>query len=199
VSDLARPGANVTGTTFFMPELNAKRMELLKEALPGLRRVAVFTNPDNPATPPILNAIGEAARAFGVEMVLFPVRGAQDLEGAFAAMAAQRVEGLMIMDEQVYFANAGPIAALAGRNRLPLIGPVELAAAGSLVAYGVNFLDMYRRTGFYVDRILKGAKPASLPVERATSFEMIVNLKTANAIGVQVPKSLVLRANRVIE
>jgi len=200
VASLARPGRNVTGSTGFSPEAAAKRLELLKDAFPRTRQVAVLFNPDNPSYIRLsLPAMEAAAKSLKLELQQFPVRGPGEFDSAFAAMAKRRVDAVVIGQDAVLTANVGAIANLAARMRLSSIGPSELAEAGGLMAYGANRLDLFRRAGYFVDRILKGAKPADLPVEQATRFEMVLNLKTAKAFGIQFPQAVLARADRVIE
>jgi putative ABC transport system substrate-binding protein len=199
VSSLARPGGNVTGLTFFAPELNAKRLELLKETLPGLTDVGILLNLVNPMNEPILAHMSRVAQPLKLELHQLDVRAPTDFEGAFAAMAAQRVGALVVIDDAVLLANAPAVAALALKQRLPSCGWPDFAIGGGLMAYGVDTLDMFRRAATFVDKILKGAKPSDLPVERATKFETIVNLKTANALGLTIPYNLLARADEVIE
>ncbi len=199
VESLARPGGNVTGLTFFNPELAAKRFELLKEILPGLTEVGLLLNPANPINEQIVPAIKLTAQALRLEVHPFGVRGPAEFEGAFAAMAARRVGAVVVIDDATLIANAPAVARLALQQRLPSSGWPDYAVAGGLIAYGVNFPDLFRRAATFVDKILKGAKPADLPVERATKFETIVNLKIAKALGLDVPTAILLRADEVIE
>ena len=199
VASLARPGANVTGLTFFQPELVAKRMELLKEIIPELRNVGALLNLANPMNEPVLPQVSRLAQSLKLEIHQFDVRDRSALEGAFAAMAAKRVDGLVVFDDAVLLANAGSVAALALKQRLPSCGWPDFALEGGLIAYGVNFPDMFRRAASFVDKIMKGAKPGDLPVERASRFETIVNLKTAKAIGIELPTATLLRADQMIE
>jgi putative ABC transport system substrate-binding protein len=199
VSSLARPGANVTGLTFFQPELIAKRLELLKEIIPDLRDVGALLNLANPMNDPILPQISQLAQSLKLEIHQFDVRGPADLGDAFATMRTKRVRGVVIFDDAMLLANAGPLARLALEQRLPSSGWPDFALEGGLIAFGVNFPDMFRRAATFVDKILKGARPGDLPVERATKFETIVNLKTAKAIGVELPTATLLRADKVIE
>jgi putative ABC transport system substrate-binding protein len=199
VSSLSRPEGNVTGFTFFNPELAAKRLELLKEAVPHLTRAAVLLNPDNPSNRLILQELERTATALKLTLQRVEARGPSDFERAFAAMANQLVGAAVIHEDTMLNANAGAIAHFAARQRLPSCGFPEFGAAGGLMAYGVHFPDMDRRAATFVDRILKGAKPGDLPVERATEFTLIVNLKTAKALGLTIPPSLLLRADSVIE
>ena len=199
VASLARPGGNVTGSTFFQPELAAKRLELLRDALPRTRRVAVLLNPDQSSHPLIFQAMELTAKSLKLELHQFGVRGPDEFESAFAAMAKRRVDAVAIIEDPSTIANAKAVADLAARKRLPSIGHVELAEAGGLMAYGVNIPEMWRRAAVFVDKILKGAKPADLPIERATKFELIVNMKTAKALGIKIPQSILVRADKVIE
>lgn len=199
VPNLARPGKNITGTTFFQPELLAKRMELLKVAAPRLTAVALVLNPDSPSAAPNVRAMEEAARTLKVGLQRFPVRRLDQLGGAFAAMARKRVGGVVISEDPVWNPHVKRLADLAARHRLASIGPLLFAEAGGLLGYGVNFFELYRRAGYFVDRILKGASPGDLPIERATRFELVINRKTAEALGRAIPQKLVLRADRLIE
>jgi putative tryptophan/tyrosine transport system substrate-binding protein len=199
VSSLARPDGNVTGLTFFAPELNAKRLELLKETMPGLTDVGILLNLVNPMNEPILAHMSRVAQPLKLELHQFGVRAPTEFEGAFAAMAAKHVGSLVVIDDAVLLSNAPAVAALALKQRLPSCGWPDFAIDGGLMAYGVDSLDMFRRAATFVDKILKGAKPSDLPVERATKFETIVNLKTANALGLTIPYNLLVRADDVIE
>lgn len=199
VTNLARPGGNVTGLTFFNPELAAKRLELLKEIVPTLTRVGVLLNLANPMNEPTLPEMKRVAEPLKLELELFDVRAVTNFEGAFAGMMAKRIGALVVIDDAVLLANAPKVAALALQQRLPSCGWPDFATDGGLLAYGVDFLDMYRRAATFVDKILKGAKPGDLPVERSTKFETIVNLKTAKVLGLEIPYNLLARANEVIE
>ena len=199
VASLARPGGNVTGLTFFNPELVAKRFELLKETLPGLTEVGLLLNPANPINEPIIPMVKPTAQALRLEVHPFGVRGPAEFNGAFAAMAAKRVGAVVIIDDAILIANAPVVASLALQHRLPSSGWPDYGLAGGLIGYGVDFPDMFRRAATFVDKILKGTKPIELPVERATKFETIVNLKTAKALGLDVSTATLLRADQVIE
>jgi len=199
VSSLARPGGNVTGMTFFNPELAAKRLELLKEAVPGLVQTGIVIDPANPSAELVRSAMKLTAQSLKLELSEFAVREPADLEGAFARMAAKPVGAFMITEDPVLIYSAETSAKLALKYRLVSCGFPEFAQAGGLVGYGVDFPEMWRHTATFVDKILKGAKPADLPVERPTKFVTIVNLKTAKSIGIEVPTSLLLRAEQVIE
>jgi putative tryptophan/tyrosine transport system substrate-binding protein len=199
VSDLAHPTGNVTGLTFFNPELASKRLELVKEVVPNLRNVGVLSNPTNPFNETIDPLIARTAQALQVALHRFAASKPAALEGVFAEMAAKHIDGLVILDDSMLLANSPTIAKLALRGRLPSSAWSDFAVDGGLIGFGVNFPDEFRRAATYVDKILRGAKAADLPIERATKFETILNLKTAKAIGVEVPTSLLLRADEVIE
>jgi putative ABC transport system substrate-binding protein len=198
VPSLARPGGNVTGLTFFVAELNAKRLEFLKQALPRLKRAAVLMNPDNEMAP-VLREMTQAGSTLGVEVVRFDVRAPDGFEGAFAAMAEQRAEALVVVEDAMLNVNAARLGALATTKRLPSIGLDDVATGGGLLAYGVDQLDMFRRAATYVDKIFKGARPADLPIERSSTFELVINLKTARHLGIAMAPTLRMRADRVVE
>ena len=199
VASLAKPGGNMTGLTYFTPELSAKRLELLKETMPGLTDVGALLNAINPANAPIVPAVRRTAESLKLKLHEFGVRGADEFEAAFAEMASKRIGALVIIDDANLIANAKTLAQIALRQRLPSSGWTDYAVAGGLLSYGINFPEMFRRAANFVDKILKGAKPNDLPVERAAKFETIVNLKTAKALGIEVSTSLLLRADQVIE
>ena len=199
VVSLARPGGNITGSTFFSPELSAKRLELLKETMRRITQVAVLLNPDNTAIGPDFQAMQIAAKSMKMELQPFEARGPNEFDSAFSAMAKRRVDAVAIHQDPMLTANARAIANLAAKLRLPSIGGTEFAEAGGLIGYGANLPDLYRRAATYVDKILKGAKPAELPVEQPIKFELVINMKTANALGIKIPNSILLRATKVIE
>ncbi len=199
VASLARPGGNITGSTFFNPELAAKRLELLRETLPRVTRVARLVNPDNPAMGPVFQGMEPTAKSLKLELESIEVRGPADFERAFKTMADKHVGGVVILEDGMINANIQAIAALAAGLRLPSIGITEFAQAGGLMAYGVSLSDMYRRAAVFVDKILKGAKPGDLPIERATKFETVLNQKAARAMGITFPRSVLVRADRLIE
>ena len=198
VASLARPGGNVTGLTWFSHEVSAKRLELLRDALPRTKRVAVLINPTFPANASILQAMELRAKSLKLEIQQFEARGPNEFESAFTAMAAKRVDAVTVIDDAMLIAHAEAIATLAARKRLPLVGFNETVEAGGLMAYGANFPEMWRRAASYVDKILKGAKPGELPIEQATKFELVINLKAAKALGLTIPQSLLQRADEVI-
>jgi putative tryptophan/tyrosine transport system substrate-binding protein len=196
VASLARPGANITGSSFFYPEINAKRLELIKECVPGLTRAGVLMNPDNPAA--VLHAMEQTAQALNVKLQPVNVRRLDELDAAFE-MAKGQIEALTVIDEGLFIANVKRVVDLAIRDRLPSIGFREYCAAGGLAAYGVDFPHIWRESMTLVDKILKGAKPADLPVQQATRFEFVINLKTAKTLGLALSPTLLARADEVIE
>jgi putative ABC transport system substrate-binding protein len=199
VASLARPGGNITGLTFFVPELSAKRLELLKEAVPHVTRAAFLSNPENASTRPSLRAMEISARSLKLDLQHFEVRGPEEFDGVFAAMARLRIEALVVGNDGMLIANARAIGSLAARRRLPSSGPNEFAQTGGLIGYDVNHFEQYRRAAAYVDRIARGTKPGELPIERPTKFEMVLNRKTAKILGIAIPQQLLLRVDRVIE
>ena len=199
VSSLARPGGNVTGLTFFLPELAAKRLELLKEVLPAVSAVGILLNSANPMNDPILSQMNSIAQPLKVELHQFDAQSPADFDKAFAAMAVRHVGALAVFEDAMLNANAPAVAALALKQRLPSCGWPDFAVRGGVMGYGVDFPDMFRQAATFVDKIIKGAKPGELPIERATKFEIIVNLKTAKALGLSIPYNLLVRANDVIE
>lgn len=198
-SSLSRPGGNVTGTSHFLPELAAKRLELLKEAMPGLVKAGVLFNAANRSSEPILAAVRGAARSLKLDLSEFAVRDAADLDEAFREMTAKSVAAFVVPEDPMLIYNSPAIARLALRQRLGSCGVSELAQAGGLMAYGIDFIDAWRRAALFVDKILKGAKPADLPVEQATKFKLELNLRTASTLGVTFPLSLLGRAEVTIE
>jgi putative tryptophan/tyrosine transport system substrate-binding protein len=201
VTSLARPGANITGTSSMTAEVVGKQLELLKETLPKISRVAALWNPGNPIFQAIQRKETEsAAGALGMQLRILEARGPDDIDRAFATMAKERTRALLVLGDPVFLSHRKRIAHLAAKGRLPAIsGTREHVEAGGLMAYGPSFPDMYRRAATYVDKILKGAKPAELPVEQPTKFELVVNLKAAEQIGVSIPPNVLARADRVIK
>jgi putative ABC transport system substrate-binding protein len=201
VASLARPGGNVTGITNLSRDLGGKRLELLKEAVPKVARVAVLNDPAIPGTSlEVKEALPVAARALKLTIRPWHVRGTDDFERVFAALNRQRPDGLYVPGGgQLMRANEKRIASFAIKSRLPSIyGRSEAVDAGGLMSYGADLADSYRRVAYYVDRILKGAKPADLPVEQPMKFELVINLKTAEQIGLTIPPNVLVRADRVI-
>jgi len=201
VASLARPGGNVTGFGVDAgDEIFGKRLELLKETLPNLSRVGVLWNPDFAPNRSRLTSMREATRALGLTLVPAEARGLDALEQAFATMVRERAQAFVVFGDPLLFNNRGQIGVVALRNRLPAISTArEYAEAGLLLAYGPNLQDQFRRSAIFVDKIFKGAKPADLPVEQPTKFELVVNLKTAEALGLTLPPTLLARADEVIE
>jgi putative ABC transport system substrate-binding protein len=199
VASLPRPGANVTGSTYFLPQLMAKRLELLKEAMPHIARVAILVKPDNPLFKSTLPVLKTAANSLRLDLQQFDARGPSEFEAAFSAMARNRSEAIVFQEDAVFLGNLKAIGDLAAKQSLPFAGSSEFADAGALIGYGVDFLDMCRRAAVFVDKMLKGARPADVPVEQATKFETVLNLRAAKSLGVTIPTSILLRADRVIE
>jgi putative ABC transport system substrate-binding protein len=200
VTSFAQPGGNITGVTHIPSELDTKRLELLKEAVPSASRVAVLWNPEFPPNVEGLPELKKAAQALHVELDLVAYQGAQEFEGAVAAMRRDGAEALFVMPHPTASGHATRLAALAATNRLPAMAPYrEFAEAGGLLAYGGMFADMYRRVPIFVDKILKGAKPGELPVERPMRFDFVINLKTAKALGITIPQAILFQATEVIE
>ena len=200
VASLSRPGGNITGLSFFNPELAAKRLELLKELKPSLTKAAVLLNATNPAGKNlIMQELGKVAGSLSLQVQPFEVAGPAEFERTFVLMADQQVSAIVIHEDPMLNANSRALVDLVAKHRMVSCGFPEYVAAGGLMAYGINFSDMDRRAATFVDKILKGAKPGELPVERATKFVLIVNLKAAKAIGVELPTSILLRADQVIE
>jgi putative ABC transport system substrate-binding protein len=200
VPSLAHPGGNITGQSFFNPELSGKKIELLKEALPRMTRAACLLNANNPgSTGPVLEAMKAAANSLKIDLHQFAVRQSDDLRSAFEGMKEAGIEGVAIDDEGIFNANAAAVAGLALKQHLISSGTKEFAQAGGLIGYGVNHFATFRRAAVFVDKVLKGVQPADLPIEQATTFEFVLNSKTAKALGLDVPPSLLVRADEVIE
>jgi len=199
VKSLAKPEGNITGITYFLPELMAKRLELLREAFPHASRVAVLTNPDNPSTEPVLKAMRVRAESLRTALLPGAARSPEELGGAFAAAGRNRAAAVVITDDAMLNANGAAIAELAAKRALPTVGFAELADDGGLMSYGVNRIDFWRRAAYFVDKIAKGVKIADLPVEQPDKFEFVINMRTAKALGLKIPQSVRLRADRVIE
>jgi putative ABC transport system substrate-binding protein len=200
VPSLAHPGGNVTGLSSGITESYPKRVEVLGELLPRLKRIAALLNMGNPVIPPQWNVIEVSARTLGIQASLIDVRRPEDLRQAFGAAANLRAQALVVGLDGVTQANLRPIAELAVRQRLPSIYPAkDYAHVGGLMTYGSSDFHMYRRAATFVDKILKGARPANLPVEQPSKFELVINLKTAKALGLTIPSSLLQRADQVIE
>jgi putative tryptophan/tyrosine transport system substrate-binding protein len=200
VASLARPGGNVTGLTNLGRELAGKRLELLKEAVPKLARVAVLYEPANPnSVREVKEVLPVAAHALGLTVRSWEVRDADGFERVFAALNKQRPDGLYVVGSALLTVNEKRTAGFALKSRLPSVGNRGYVDAGGLMSYGADFADSYRRIAYFVDRILKGAKPADLPVEQPTKFELVINLKTAKQIALTIPQSMLYRADKVIK
>jgi putative ABC transport system substrate-binding protein len=198
VSSLARPGGNITGSSFFYAELNAKRLEIMKELMPSLARGGVLLNSDNSAMPSIVRAMMQTAKVINVTLQSIDVRHLNELEPAIERARSQ-LDSIVVVEDGLFVANRTRIAELAIKNRLPSIGFREYCEAGGLAAYGADFPQIWRSAGAFVDKILKGRKPADLPIEQATRFEIVLNLKTAKTLGFDVPPAMSARANEAIE
>jgi putative ABC transport system substrate-binding protein len=202
VASLARPGGNITGlTTTPTLEIYGKQVELLKETVPAASRVAVLRNAARAAfNAPALREVERAARSLGLTLQIHEVRGPEEFDRAFEAMAREQADALFVLADPVFWFHRRRLADLHARHRLPAMHTVrDHVEAGGLASYGVDFADLARRSATYVDKILKGAKPADLPVEQPTKFELVINLKTAKALGLTIPQSILIRADQVIE
>jgi putative ABC transport system substrate-binding protein len=201
IASLARPGGNITGLTFLAGlEIVGKTLQLLKEAVPGIRRVAVLWNPTHPTHQVALQELKAAARVLGVELQPLGARGPDEFDSAFSAMARERADALLVMPETIFVQHRIRLADFAAKHRLPAMHAVrEHAEAGGLMAYAPNVVEIVRHAAIFVDKILKGAKPADLPVEQPTKFELVINMKTAKALGLTIPQSVLFRADQVIQ
>ena len=199
VASLARPGGNITGSSSRSPELYPKQMELLKAVVPGLSRLAVLWNPDSSSGRLHLKEIESAAHALGIQLQLVEVRGAHDLQSAFSMPQAKRPDAIVVVPDPSIDSIQTQIAEAAANARLPAIfNKSAFAQAGGLLAFGARYSDFFRRAAYYVDKILKGAKPADLPLEQASVFDLVINLKTAAALGLTIPGTLLVRADQII-
>ena len=197
---LAKPGGNLTGLAILSLELTSKRLQLLKEAFPRLSRVAVLWNPDNPGNALVLKEVETAAQALGLSWQGFAVQRPDKIVGTFEAVVGAQCNGILAIEDSVLFSHLFRIVESAARSRLPAMYAFrQFADAGGLMSYGPNTPDSFRRAAVYVHKILKGAKPADLPIEQPTKFELVINLKTAKALGLTIPQSLLLRADQVIQ
>jgi putative ABC transport system substrate-binding protein len=200
VTSLVHPGGNVTGLSLMMPETTVKGLELFKEIVPTLSRVAVIFDPATPSHGPSLKAADAAGPKLSLRIQPVPVRSATEYESAFSSIVRERVDGVLVLSTPLFIAGAKPLADLAIAQKLPsLFGPSHNVQAGGLMSYSPHRADQWRRAAIYVDKILKGAKPADLPVQQPTKFELVINLKTAKAIGLTISESFLLRADKVIE
>ena len=200
VASLARPAGNITGLVNLLAGLSGKRLELLKEALPGILRIGILWNPENPSSVSGFKETQSAARALAMQLQSLEVRSADNFAGAFQAATKAQARALTVVSDSLMFSNRRRLLELASKNKLPTMHTQSLwVDAGALMSYGTNFPDLYRRAAIFVDKILKGAKPAELPVEQPMKFEFIVNLKAAKAIGLTIPPNVLARADRVIK
>jgi ABC-type uncharacterized transport system substrate-binding protein len=201
IASVARPGGNITGLSYSVGmEIFSKQLELLKETVPKARRVAILSNPANPGQPAVIKNVRVAAQSLGVQLQLLEARGLNEFDGAFAAMARERAGALLVMGDPVFDFHRTRLAELAAKSRLPAIyGLRTQTEAGGLMSYGVDLRDNSRRAATYVDKILKGAKPADLPVEQPAKFELVINANTAKALGLTLPQSILVRADEIIQ
>jgi putative ABC transport system substrate-binding protein len=200
VASLARPGGNITGLSNFAPELSSKRLEILREVVPNLSRVAVLGSSTGASYALVMKELELAAKVLGVKLQYLDILEPKDVESAFRAAAEGRADGVTTFASAMVVSQRAQIVELAAKNRLPgIYHNSQFAEAGGLMFYGVNVLDLDRRAAVYVDKILKGAKPADLPVEQPTKFELVINLKTAKQIGLTIPQSVLYRADKVIK
>jgi putative tryptophan/tyrosine transport system substrate-binding protein len=200
ISSLARPGGNITGSTFLNPELVAKRFDLAKETLPSIARVAFLFNPDNPLDRvDLLQSAIKTAQTLNVELETVATRMPEEISAALSAMKSRHIDAVTATDDSMFFSHAAAIAEASVQNRLALFGSVELAQAGALIGYGPDITALYRRAATFVDKIIKGAKPADIPVEQPTKFKLVINVKTAKALGLTIPDNLLSLADEVIE
>jgi putative ABC transport system substrate-binding protein len=201
IASLARPGGNITGLANDpAPEIIGKNLELLKEAVPRVSRVAFLWNPVPPGAGTSKNVVESAARNLNVIVQSVEIRGRNEVEGAFAAMVRERANGVVVAQDPITLGSRNQVVLLAARSRLPAVYALrEFVEVGGLMSYGPNIADQFRRAAAYVDKILKGARPADLPVEQPTKFDLVINLKTAKALGLTIPPSLLARADQVIE
>ena len=198
VASLARPGGNVTGFSLMATDLTAKRLQLLKETLPRLVRVSVLWNPDTRSHLKVIDELKASAPALGMELNLASARTPDELRETFSAISRGRAQALYVLDDAFFARNRTSILAFAFENRIPVFGDKGLAQAGALICYGPDFGDLYRRSAAFVDKILKGARPSDLPIEQPTRFELVVNLKSAEALRIVIPQSIIVRADEII-
>ncbi len=198
-ASLARPGGNITGLSAMQVDVSPKYLELLKLMMPALSRAAVLVNPGNPAHPAFLKGVQAAAEELGLKILPVDARNPEEIERGFAAMRRERADAVIILGDAFFIGQRRQITQLAARNQLPAMYSFrEDVEAGGLISYGQNIADFYRRAAYFVDKILKGAKPGELPIEQPTKFELVINLKTAKALGLTIPQSFLVRADRVI-
>jgi putative ABC transport system substrate-binding protein len=200
VASLARPGGNITGLSMLLTELTVKQLEISREAMPGATRIGVLWNPATPSHTVALRALAAAGKQLGTELQMVPVRAVEEFDPAFAAMTGERVDCFLVLPAVLTYSHRAFLAELSLKYRLGgVFQQKESVEVGGLMSYGADTLDLYRRSAFYVDRILKGEKPADLPVQQPTKFELVINLKSAKALGIDIPPMLLARADEVIE
>jgi putative ABC transport system substrate-binding protein len=200
VASLARPGGNATGVTFLLAELGAKQLGLLRELVPAAKRIGLLVNPNNTTSKAQMSDVVAAASTVGATIDVVPASDSREIEGAFAMLVRERVEALLVGTDPFLYSRRVQLATLAARHAIPAIYPVrENVEVGGLMSYGTSLTEVYRQVGAYTVRILKGVKPADLPVVRSTKFELVLNLPTARALGLEIPPTLLARADEVIE
>jgi ABC-type uncharacterized transport system substrate-binding protein len=200
VNTLGHPEANVTGLALQSPETTAKRLQMLKELVPAVRRIAVLVNPGNESKDVWRQDLPVAADKLSIELIVEEARTSNEIEGAFDSAVRRAADGMIVHDDALFYAQAARIGALASRSRLPVMGGNSvIAEGGGLASYGANRLELVRRSAIFVDKILKGASPADLPIEQPTKFELVINVNAAKTLGLTIPESLLLRADTVIE
>jgi putative tryptophan/tyrosine transport system substrate-binding protein len=200
VVSLARPGGNITGLSMLLTDLAPEELKILTEVVPQAKRIAVLWNPTTPSLPPAMKAVDAAGQRLGLQLVKVPAQASEDFDAAFALMARQSPEALMVVASPLFITHRERLADLAREHRLPaMFGSKENVQAGGLISYSADLTDLHRRAASYIDKILRGAKPDELPVEQASKYEMVINLKTAKALGITIPASLLARADEVIE
>jgi putative tryptophan/tyrosine transport system substrate-binding protein len=200
VASLSHPGGNVTGMSMLLTEISVKELEILRETLPNAVRIGVLWNPTTPSHPTAVRAVEAASEKLGVQLVLTPAGAVSEIEEAFAMMTRERVDGVLVLSSPLYTTQGAMLAEFQIRDRLPAISANRASVdVGGLMSYGADLDDLYRRSAAYIDKIFKGEKPADLPVEQASKYKMVINLKTANALGITVPPVVFARADEVIE
>ena len=199
ISSLAKPGGNITGSTLLNSELMAKRIELLKEVIPRITRVGALLNSDNELGKYLLKTMQARAKSLDLTLYSFGARATSEIESVVAAMEQKQIDAAVVSEDAVFIANGATISRLMVKNKIMSAGYGAYAADGGLIGYGASYLETYRYAATFVDKILKGAKPADIPVEQPTKFDLVVNIKTAKALGVKIPNSILVRADKVIE
>ena len=200
VTSLARPGGNITGLSMLLTKLAAKELEIFTEALPQVRRIGVLWNPTTPSHVPAVRAVEDAGEKLGVKLILLPVRVAGDFDAAFSTMARKGAAGFLVVPSPLSTSHRAALTKLALQHRMPaMYGHRDYVDEGGLMSYGADIGDLYRRSALYIDKILKGTKPADLPVEQASKYQLVINLKTAKALGLDLPPTLLARADEVVE